>query len=129
MHLLEGADRAGPDHLGDPASLFTGLTEISHLRGHLGLARDLADHAGLINAVRERFLTVNMLAEFHGHGRRDGMDVVGGGDEHGVDVLLRLQHLAEVGVELGPRVFPGAGGQVVVIGIAEGDNVLAGLGA
>ena len=57
------------------------------------------------------------------------MDMVGGGDEHGVDVLLRFEHLAEIGVNFCPRVFLGVLGQVVSVRIAEGDDVLAGLRA
>src|ERR1039457_1050903 len=53
MHLLEGADSAGPDQLGNAAGLFAGLPEIAHLGGYLGLPRDLTDHARLVNRSEE----------------------------------------------------------------------------
>jgi hypothetical protein len=129
MDLLEVANRPGPDHLGDEAWLFAGLAEIAHLSGQLGLAGEFADHPGFIDAVRQRLLAVDMLAEPQGRGRGDGMHVVGRGDGDGVDVLLRLEHLAEIGVEAGARVFARVGSQVVPVGIAQGDDILAGLRA
>src|SRR5262245_4065400 len=59
MHLLERADGSSPNQLGHAAGFFTGLSEITHLGSHLGLACEFTDHAGLINTVRERLLTVH----------------------------------------------------------------------
>ena len=83
-----------------------GLALVAHLGDDLVLAGRLGDGAGLEHRVRQRLLAVDVLAGPH-HGHRDrGVRVVRRGDDDGVDVLLLLEHLAEVEVELGLRVEP-----------------------
>ena len=59
---------------------------------------DLGQRAGLLDGVGERLLDVDVLARLHrGPGDR-GVEVVGGGDEHRVQVGFAVQQFAEVGV-------------------------------
>ena len=75
------------------------MTLIAHLRGDLVFAREISQHACLENGVRQRFLTVDMLAQPDGHRGGGGMGVIRSGHDHRVDVLgLLFQHLAKVGI-------------------------------
>ena len=57
----------------------------------------IAQLQGLLDRVRHRLLDVNMLAGCHGVDRNLSVPVVGGGDEHGVDVIA-FEQLAVVHV-------------------------------
>jgi hypothetical protein len=69
---------------------------IPHLGGDLALRRRLAHQAGLVDRARQRFFDVHVFPHPHGgHGDRR-VHVVGSADDNGIDVLLLVQHLAEV---------------------------------
>jgi hypothetical protein len=52
--------------------------------------------------------------------------VVGGRDEHRVDVLLRLEHLAEVGVVRGVGAALGGVAEVVLVDVAQRHDLRVG---
>ena len=96
VHFTHGADRAVLDPLDGLAMPLARTAVVTHLRRDLGLLRDPRHDARLTNVVRERLLAVHMLARLH---RKDGdvrVQVIGGGDEDGVNRLFFLEHDPEV---------------------------------
>ena len=88
------ADRAGVEPLLQQPHRLVGLALVAHLRDDLVLARRLGDGARLVHGVGQRLLAVHVLAGPH-HGHRDrGVRVVRRRDDHAVDALLLLEHLA-----------------------------------
>ena len=69
---------------------------VAHLRRDPGLLRDAGDEARLTDVVGERLLAVDVLAGLHRQDRDVRVQVVGRGDEDGVDGLLLLEHDPEV---------------------------------
>ena len=63
VHVAHRADGAGLDQLDDPSVVVSGVDLGAHLGRHLGLAGGLADDPGLPDAVRQRLLAVDVLAE------------------------------------------------------------------
>ena len=51
--------------------------------------------------MRQRLLAEDVLAHFQGRHGHDRVIVIRRGDHHGVDALLRVQHLAKVAVAFG----------------------------
>ena len=97
------------------------------LGGELVLVLEIvgADDAGLLDAVGQRLLAVDVLAAVHGPIGDEGVRVVGGAADHGVDVLL-VEALAPIHVLLGPGKLRRGEGQVLLVHVAEGDDVLVG---
>ena len=54
-----------------------------------------------MNGMGQGLLTVNMLAQVHGGGGGNGMDMIGRAYGYGIDVLLLVQHFPKVGIDLG----------------------------
>jgi hypothetical protein len=88
----------------------------SHLRGDAGFAGRFADDAGLPDAVRQRLLAIDVLAELQRGERGEGVRVLGGADDDGVEQIGLVVQLAEIAelfrlpVELGGLVddWPGS---------------------
>ena len=73
--------------------------------------------------MRQRLLAIDVLAQFHGRGRDDGVRMVGHGDIDGIEALLLFEKLAKILITFG-------GGKVLFqvvnrarIDIAQGDEV------
>jgi hypothetical protein len=113
------------DQLDDAAVVLGGVDLRAHLGGHLALAINLLQQAGLVHGMPDRLLAVNVLAAPHGHEADRGVGVLRGPADHGLDVLL-VEHLAEVMVLLCLGKRFGGVGQVAVVHVAQGDDVLAG---
>ena len=96
MHLAHLADRAGIEPLLHQAQALFRVALVAHLRHDLVLARRLGQRPGLADGARQRLLHVDVLAELHRGHRDHGVRVIGRRDEHRVDVLLLLEHHAEV---------------------------------
>ena len=96
VHLLHGADRAVLDPLDRLAMPLARAAEVAHLRRHPCLLRDARDETRLTDVVRERLLAVDVLAGLHREDRDVRVQVVGRGDEDGVDGLFLLEHDPEV---------------------------------
>ena len=120
-------DRPRSDQLDHAAVVVGGVDLRAHLGRHLHLLGRFPHHAGLVDRVGQRLLAIDVLAPLHGRDAGQGVGVLGGADGHRVDVLL-VEHLAPVGVGLGLGMPLGGLGQVVVIHVAQGDDVLAGRG-
>ncbi|TXT58178.1 MAG: hypothetical protein BAJALOKI3v1_1400001 [Promethearchaeota archaeon] len=74
----------------------------------------------------ERLLAIHVFAHAEGHGRGRGVRMVGRRDEDAVDLALHLaKHRAEIGVAFGLGVRLGGLGEVPLVDVAEGDDVLA----
>ena len=72
---------------------------VAHLGDQLRiLAREVEQRAALLDRVGQRLLHIDVDAALHRHPRRDGVVMVGRGDDDRVDVLLRVEHAAVVGV-------------------------------
>ena len=124
IDLADLADGAVPNPFADEADAFAGVALVAHLSGEFALARGLGQGAGLVDIVSERFLEVNVFAGLEGGQGDDGMGVVGRGDHDRLDVLLFIEHLAVVGPDSCLGIFFEDFGGVVVVHVAQGDDVL-----
>ena len=96
VHLAHGANRAVLDPLDRLAMPLARAAMVAHLRRHARLLRDARDQTRLTDVVRERLLAVHVLAGLHREDRDERVQVVGRGDEDGVDRLFLLEHDPEV---------------------------------
>ena len=96
VHFVHLADRAVLDPLLDQADALARAPLVAHLGDDLVLARGLGQRPRLGHRARQRLLHVDVLAELHRRHRDDGVGVVRRRDDDGVDVLLLLEHHAEV---------------------------------
>ena len=96
VHFAYGTNRAVGDPLYGLAMPLARAAVVAHLRRDFRFLRDACHEAGLPDVVRERFLAVDVLAGLHRQDRDVGMEVVGRGDEDGVDRRFLLEHDAEV---------------------------------
>ena len=131
LHLADLADRAGVEPLLHQAQPLLGVSLIAHLGHDLVLARGLGQGACFADRARQRLLDVDVLAELHRRHRDDRVGVIGRGDEHRVDVLLLLEHRAEILVKDRLRELVGGaaplhrrGCRVALVAVAERDDVV-----
>ena len=96
VHFLHGADRAVLDPLDRLAMPLARAAEVAHLRRDARFLCDARHQTRLTDVVRERLLAIDVLARLHRENRDVGVQVVGRGDEDGVDGLLLLEHDPEV---------------------------------
>ena len=76
-----------------------------------------------MDCLGERLLTVDVLAQAHGRGGGDAVDVIGSGDGHRIDRFADLvEHLPEVLELLGLRVLLTLLGERVPIDVAQTDD-------
>ena len=117
-----GADRAGLNQLDDAAVVVGGVDLRAHLRGTFCRGGSLGNHARFVNRVRERLFAVDVLAGFEGAHSGEGVRVVGGADDDGVERFI-VEKFAEV-VKFGRlAVLGGGAGEVAVVYVAEGSDV------
>jgi hypothetical protein len=74
---------------------------VAHLGRDLVFMGRLGEDAGLEDGMGDRLLHIDVLAATHALHRDVGMGMVGRGDDDRVDVLLLVQHLAEIREERG----------------------------
>jgi hypothetical protein len=104
---------------------FAGVALDAHLRHDTRLLRDFGQPARFKHFMRQRFLAEHVLPRLHaGRGYRR-MRVVRRGDENGIDVTLRSEHLAIVFVAFRFWKSIERLGRVYVIDVAQGHDVLA----
>ena len=107
MDLRDFAEDAALEYL-DVAALSVGaVAVVAHLRDYAASLRNLAEPLGLEEGAHERLLHVDVQAALHGGYGGGGVHVVGGGDDHGVEVLLLVEHVAPVAVAAGLRTTRG----------------------
>src|SRR6185295_7449171 len=120
------ADRARLDELDHAAVVVARVDLRARLGGDLRLLRGVLDDAGFPDAVGEGLLAVDMLAHLEGGQRREGVGMLGDGDDDGVEVLRVVEDLAEVLVLLRVGVQLGGGLDAAGVDVADRDDVLAG---
>jgi hypothetical protein len=76
--------------------------------------------------MRERFLHIDVPADADGGQRDDRVGVVGRGHDHGVDVLLLVEHLALIAIDFGPGKLLERLGGVTLVHVTERHDVLGG---
>jgi hypothetical protein len=126
VRLAHGADESGGDPLGDQPDAFAGIALVAHLGDHLVLAGGLGEAARLEDGMGDRLLDVHVLAGPHAVHRDVRMGVVGRRHDDAVDLRMRLEHLAVVGVGLRLGEELDGVGATAEIQIAQGDDVLLG---
>lgn len=125
MDFANWTDGVVHDEFAETASVFGSLALIAHLSGDFVFARGCGDLACFPNGMSERFLAINVLAEFDGGHRNERVKMIGRRDHDGVDVFLFLQHFAEIGVDFGFGIFFESVGRMRGIYVAQSDNVFA----
>ena len=125
VHFGDGADDAGAQQLDRRAASIRGVALVAHLGRDLRLRRRLCQKVRLVDRMAEGLLAVDVFPHLHRHHRRRGMDVVGGADHDRIDILLILEHPAEVRVPAGAGMDLRRLVQVPGVDVAERDDVLA----
>ncbi len=125
MNFLDGADRAVVDVFPIEPQAVAGVALVAHLRDDAGLFGNLGHAPRLENRMGHGLFAINVLAHLHGHDRRRRVDVVGGADDHRINVLvLLLEHLAKVPVDLGLRMLLDGRSGPVQVHVAQGHDIL-----
>ena len=99
VHFTDLAQHTRLDDLRNAVRAFHRVALIAHLRGQLRVGQGrLLQQAHLVYRIRERLLDIHVLAERHRGQGDGGMQVIGRGNQHRVDVLLLLEHLPKIRV-------------------------------
>ena len=124
--VLQLADRAVPDHLPDPVEVLVLMALGADLGGELVLVLEIvgADDADLLHAVAQRLLAVDMLAAVHAPVGDESVGVIRRAADHRLNVLL-VEALPPVHVLLGPGKLLRPKSQVLLVHVAQGDDILA----
>ena len=125
VHARDRADLAGLDDLDDAAIVVAGVDLRAHLRDGLLLGRQVAHLAHFVHRMGQRLLAVHVQPAPQRPHDRNRVRVVGRGDDHGVEVLFLVEHLAKVDVGLGLGKPLGHLAQVQRIDVAQGDDIFA----
>ena len=125
--FLQLADSAVPDEFPHAIEILVFMALGADLGGELGLVLEIvgADHAGFLHAVGQRLFAVDMLAAIHRPVGDEGVRMIGGAADHRLDVLL-VEALPPVHVLLGAGELLRRKGQVLLVHVAEGDDVFFG---
>ena len=123
QYFPHGADGARGDPLANLPGILARMALDAHLGTYARFRRNLGKPARLVYGVSKRFLTIDMLAGPHRRHGNNGMGMVGRGDDHGVNVLLLLQHHAVVFIHSCVRILVKRFGGIVRIHVAQGHNV------
>ena len=125
LHLAHGPDDAGLDPLADEPGTVVGVALVAHLGDDALLAGRRREGARLGDGARQRLLAVHVLAASHRLHRDDRVGVVGGGDDHGVEVGLCVEHAPVVGVGARLGIEGERARGVPEVDVAERGDVLA----
>src|SRR6185369_1024272 len=82
MGLTDGADNTRPDVFAELAVTILAMSLVAHLRRGLGLRSQGAHGAGFGNVVADRLFAIDALSELHRDHGRQGVLMVGRGDEN-----------------------------------------------
>ncbi len=126
MDFADGADRAVAEDFDDSPRTAERVPLVSHLRDDVHFAGNLAHPPGFVNRMRERLLTIDVLAQLHRHDAGRSVMVIGCGDNDRIDVLALFEHLAVVFVLGDARILLVSFGGAIVIGVAQRDDILLG---
>jgi hypothetical protein len=99
---------------------------IAQLRGHLVASGHGAQLARLAHVLSERLLQIHVFAAFQGRRGDHGVRMDRRGDYHGVDLTLHgVEHTAEIAVGACRGQQLRRCGQLLLVHVAEGHNILA----
>ena len=126
MHLAHLADQPRGDPLGHLPNAFARVALIAHLAHDAVFMGRLGQNTGFEDGVGDRLLHVDVLAAAHALHRHVGVRMVGRGDDHRVDVLALIKHLAEIGEEVRLGELLNGPGAATEIQITEGDDIFIG---
>ncbi len=118
-------DRAALNELDGALDVAEGMGIGAMLGRYLVLRGQLRHHARLPDRMGERLFTVDVFPRPQRPGRGGRMDMVGGRDDHRIQVLRLVDHLAEVAVLSCLGEFFGGLSEVPFIHVAERGDVLA----
>ena len=125
MDLADRPDRPGADRLDHAPAALAGMPRVAHLGRDLVPRGRLRQHPRLVDRMGQRLLAVDVLAQLQRGLGDHGVRVIGSADDDGVDLLVQLvEHPAEVVEGLGLGTALGGRSQVVLIHVAERDDVL-----
>ncbi|MGC4006084.1 MAG: hypothetical protein QM811_24385 [Pirellulales bacterium] len=125
VDLGHRADRAAFDQFDAVAQALQRVTLVAELRGQLVLGGQLGQRADFPHVVRQRFFQIEMLLPRQRPIGRMKVRVVGRADGDRVDLLFHLvEHLAEVGVDLGLGIIAEGLFASFLIDFDERDQVL-----
>ena len=121
MHFRDVADGLASHQFHDPPVVVSGVD----LRPHLGdqILAQGCHGLGLFHAVREWLFAVTVQPPLHGGHRSRGVGMVRRRNHDGIEIEIRLQHLAVIPERCGVLVLLGRVLQVTVIHITQGDHV------
>ena len=112
-------------HSPDLAGPLARVTLVPHLGRNPVLAGRRGQRAGLGHRACQRLLAVDVLAAPHRLHRDDGVRMVRGRDNHGVEVGLTVEHLPVVRVDAGVRELAERARGEPQVGVAQRGYVLA----
>lgn len=119
------ADGAAFDQFDDAPVVLRGVDLCAHLGHQLGAPGGLLnDHAAFPHVAGQRFFAVNVLVCPQGWQDAKGVSMLRAGHDDGVDVFQFAQQIPEIGVAAGFRRLLQGRAEVVLIHVAEGDDVL-----
>ena len=125
MHLADLADIARPENLARRLQRLVVEALVAHLSRHLIFGRGFGQQVRFVRGARERLLAVHVLAVLHREQGDGGVQMIGRGDHHGIDVLaLFVEQLAKIFVFGCVGVGAVSGSGAGVIDIAERHDVL-----
>lgn len=127
MYLGHRSHRAFLHQLRHAPVIFAGMNLRADLRDEFLLAGDVGHRPAFGNRAGERFLAIDMASAAQRRNRRHGVRVIRRGDDHGVNVPL-VKQPTEIGVRLRGGKFLLGRSQVMLIHVAQGNDVLAGHG-
>src|ERR1035441_685867 len=126
-NLFQFADGPVEDQLAHPVEIRGLMALRADLRGQLVFVLEPggANDTGFLHAVDQRLFTIDVFAAVHRPVGDEGVRVIQGAADNGVNVLL-LKTLAPVYVTSGLGELLADGGQSLLIDITEGDHILVG---
>jgi hypothetical protein len=125
VHLAHVAERTRLHQFDQAPRAVVGMTLVAHLRHHLRLLRHLAHQARFPDRMRQRLLTINVLAQSHRHHRGVGVMMIRRAHGDRLDLLHLLEHLSVVAKQPRPRKFRAALLQPFPVHVAQRHDVLA----
>ena len=126
MDGMDLADGSRPDPFADAADGPAGMALVAQLRDDLVLGGRGHESAHLLDGVGQRFFAIDVFAAAHGFHGNDRVGVVGSADDDRVNLLAHLvEHDAVILEPFGLGILGELLGGVVVVHVAEGDEVLA----
>ena len=127
MGFANRSNRAALHEFDDATIILARMDLSAHLRRQILLGRQFGQYASFVDRVRQRFLTIGVLAHSQGHGSGRRMGMIRSGDHDGVDsVTFLFQHHSKVSIPARSFVLPAGCIEKIRIDVCQRDNVLTG---